>query len=161
MTISYTKAAGANSLQNGSQSPERIYNKNMVVCFTSRVDFEALAEALDKEGYLSDVVGYQKVSFSQRFAIVFKNTQTRDQLVENGINVNGIHVNFAYHCKKEDPKIRVYISQLPIGIGLRQIYEVFKVYDIFHDITKIERIIQGRKIDTGDRVINYFYEDSH
>ena len=55
--------------------------------------------------------------------------------------------------RSEDPKIRVYISQLPIGIELGQIYEVFKAYGIVCDIIKIERIIQGRKIDTGDRVI--------
>ena len=120
--MSYVKAAGAgaqNSSQNGSQSSERFYNKNMVACFANGVDFEALAEALNREGYWSDVAGYQKVDFSGRFAIVFKNTQTRDRLVENGINVNGIHVNFAYHRKKEDPKIRVYISQLPITMALK------------------------------------------
>ena len=101
--MSYAKAAGAgaqDSSQNGSQSSERFYNKNMVVCFANGVDFEPLAEALNKERYWSDVVGYQKVDFSCRFAIVFKNTQTRDRLVENGVTVNGIHVNFAYHCKK-------------------------------------------------------------
>ena len=127
----YAKAAGAgaqNSSQNGSQSSERFYDKNMVVCFANGVDFEALAEALNRETYWSDVAGYQKVEFNRRFPVVFNNTQTRDRLVENGINVNGIHVNFAYHRKKEDPKIRVYISQLAIGIKFGQIYEVFKAY---------------------------------
>ena len=46
-------------------------------------------------------------------------------LVENGINVAGVHVNFAYHRQKEDLSIRVYVSQLPIGIDLEEIYEVF------------------------------------
>ena len=93
------------------------------------------------------------MDFSHRFAVVFKNTQARDWLVENGINENGRHVKFAYHRKKENPKIRVYISQSPIRIELGQIYEVFKAYGIVYDTTKIERIFQGRKIDTGDRVI--------
>ena len=74
-------------------------------------------------------------------------------MVESSININGVHVNFAYHHRKEDSKIRVYISQLPIGINLGEIYEVFKVYGIVQDITKIERVIQGPKIDIGDRVI--------
>ena len=60
----------------------------MVVCFANGVYFEALAEALNREGHWSDVVGYQKVDFSHGFAVVFKNTETRDRLVENGINVN-------------------------------------------------------------------------
>ena len=88
-----------------------------MVCFTNGVNFEALVEALNREGYWSDVVGYQKVDFSHRFAVVFKNTQTRDGLAENGMNVNGIHVNFAYHRKKEDPKIKVYIFQLPMVLS--------------------------------------------
>ena len=101
--MSYAKAAGAgahNSSQNGSQGSERFYNKNMVVCFANGVDFEAPAEVRNRKGYWSDVAGYQKADFICRFAVVFKNTQTRDRLVENGINVNGIHVNFAYHRKK-------------------------------------------------------------
>ena len=51
--MSYAKAAGAGaqkSLQNVSHSSERFYNKNMVVCFANEVDFEALAEALNREG---------------------------------------------------------------------------------------------------------------
>ena len=76
-----------------------------------------------------------------------------DHLVENRINVVGVHVNSAYHRKKEDPSIRVYVSQLPIGIDLREIYGVLKFYDIVKGINKIEKVIQGRKVDTGDRVI--------
>ena len=52
--MSYAKAAGdgaQNSSQNRSQSSERFHNKNMVICFTNGVDFEALAEALNREGY--------------------------------------------------------------------------------------------------------------
>ena len=60
-----------NSSQNGSQ--RRFCNKNMVVCFANGVDFEAPAEALNREGYWSDVVRYQRVDFSHRFAVVFKN----------------------------------------------------------------------------------------
>ena len=57
--MSYAKAAGAavqNSSQNGSQSSERFFNKNMVVCFGNGVYFETLAEALDRKGYWSDGV---------------------------------------------------------------------------------------------------------
>ena len=76
-----------------------------------------------------------------------------DHLVENGINVAGVHLNFAYHRKKEDPSIRVRVSQLPIGIDLGEIYKVLKFYGIVKGINKIEKVIQDRKVDTGDRVI--------
>ena len=56
-----------------------------------------------------------------------------DHLVENGI--------------------RVYVSELPTGIDLEDIYEVFKFYGIVKGINKIEKVIQGRKVDTGNRVI--------
>ena len=64
----YAQAAGAdaqNSSQNGSQNgSERFYNKNMVVCFANDVGFDSLTEALNKEGYGKDVVGYQKIDFN-------------------------------------------------------------------------------------------------
>ena len=82
-----------------------------------------------------------------------KNDRTRDLLVEQGINVNGVHVNFAYYRRKEDARIRVFVSQLPIGIELHQIQDVFNTYGAIHNTSKIEKVIQGRKIDTGDRVV--------
>ena len=69
----------------------------MVVCFGTGISFDSQAEALNKEGYWSDVIGYQKVDFNRRFAVVFKSVQKMEHLVENGINVAGVHVNFAYH----------------------------------------------------------------
>ena len=53
--MSYAKAAGAgaqNSSQNASQSSERFYNENMVVCFANGVDFEAVAEVLRDIGVM-------------------------------------------------------------------------------------------------------------
>ena len=154
--MSYAQAAGPgtqSNSQHGPQSDEGFYNKNMVVCFGTGISFDSLAEALNKEGYWSNVIGYQKVDFNRRFAVVFKSVQKMDHLIENGINVAGVHVNSAYHRKKEDPSIRVYVSLLPIGINLGEIYEVFKFYGIVKGINKIEKVIQGRKVDTGDRVI--------
>ena len=116
------------------------------------VDFEALAEALNREGYWSDVVGCQKVDFSRRFAVVFKNSQTRDRLVENGINVNGIHVNFGITVKRRTPRSeRIFLSYLLVSSWDK--FTKFLKRGIVRNIIRIERIIQGRKIDTGDRVI--------
>ena len=90
----------------------------------------SLAEALNKEGYWSDVIGYQKVDLTEDLLL---------SLIENRINVAGVHINFAYHRKKEDPSIRVYVSQLPVRIDLGDIYEALKFYGIVKGINKIEK----------------------
>ena len=77
--------------QSGSQRSERFYNKNMVVCFGTGISFGSLAEVLNKEGYWSDVIGYQKVDLTEDLLL---------SLIENGINVAGVHIDFAYHRKR-------------------------------------------------------------
>ena len=61
-----------------------------------------------------------------------------------------LHITVKSRTEPQDQS--VYFSVI-YWYRVGQIYEAFKVYGIVHDITKIERIIQGRKIDTGDRVI--------
>ena len=127
--MSYAQAVGAGS-QNGSY---KYFNRNMVVCFANGIEYEALAKVLNEKGYWTDVIGYQRVDFNRRYALVLKNDHTRDLLVEQGINVNGVHVNFAYHRRKEDARIRAFVSQLPIGIELHQIHDVFNTYGLLPD----------------------------
>ena len=93
---------------------------NMVVCFG--IEYEALAKVLNEKGYWKDVNEYQRVDFNRRYTLVLKNDCTRDLLVEQGINLNGVRVNFAYHRRKEDARIGVFVSQVPIGIELHQIH---------------------------------------
>ena len=133
--MSYAQAAGSGT-QNGA---EKIYNKNTVVCFANGVNYEALADGLNAKGYWKDVIGYQEVDFNGRYVIVFWNNETRDRLVENGIDIDGVNVTFAYHPKKEDPKIRVFVSQLPTEIKLHELHEVFDTYGSIHNISKIEK----------------------
>ena len=47
----------------------------------------------------------------------------------------------------------MYISHLPIGITRLELKEVFSFYGDIMDITVLSKIIHGRKIDSGDRVI--------
>ena len=42
----------------------------------------------------------KKVDFNRRYAIVFEKSETRDNLVENGLDVGDVHLTFAYHKKK-------------------------------------------------------------
>ena len=103
--MSYAQAAAAGS-QTGS---DKYSNRNMVVCLANGIEYEALAKVLNEKGYWKDVIGYQRVDFNRKYALVFKNDRTRDLLVDEGLNVNGVHVNFAYHRRKEDARIRVLV----------------------------------------------------
>ena len=61
--------------------------------------------------------------------------------------------SFSYHKRRVDLKTRVYISQLPIGITLLELREVFAFYGEIVEVNYITKVIQGRRIDTGDRVL--------
>ena len=66
--MSYAQAASAGS-QNGF---DKYFNRNMVVCFTNGSEYEALAKVLNEKGYWKDVIGYQRVNFNQRYALVLQ-----------------------------------------------------------------------------------------
>ena len=56
---------------------------------------------------------------------------------------------------------RVYVSQLPIGITKQEIRDVFAIFENIHTVDPILRRIQGKLIDTGDRVISYVKVDQN
>ena len=124
----------------------------MVVCLIKRFKYEQLAEELNKAGIWKAVSGYQRVDFNRRINIVVEDPEIRTFLVEKGFNVNGVHVFFSYHKRRVDLKTRVYISQLPIGITPLELREVFAFFGEVVGVNYITKVIQGRKIDTGDRV---------
>ena len=51
-------------------------------------------------------------------------------------------MNFAYH-KRRDPKIRVFLSQLPAA----EIKEAMSYYGDIVEVNPVTKVIQGRKID--------------
>ena len=105
--------------------------------------YEDLAKELNEAGIWKFVSGYQKVDFNRRIALVIEDNKIRDFLVERGLKVNGIHVTFAYH-RRRDPLTRVYVSKLPIGI--------LPAFAFFGDISKVNsitKIMQGRRVDIG------------
>ena len=47
----YASAAGSGAAGNGAEQPKnRYYNDNMVVCFANGIQYDQLAEELDKKG---------------------------------------------------------------------------------------------------------------
>ena len=98
------------------------------------------------------VSGYQKVDINRRIALVIEDNKIRDLLVERGLKVNEIDVTFAYH-RRRDPLTRVYVSQLPTGILPAELKEAFAFFGDISEGNSITKIIQGCRIDTGDRVL--------
>ena len=79
---------------------ERYFNAKMAVCMSTRITYEQLADELHKLRILKHISGYQKVDFNRRLALVVKDPDIRDLIVERGIYVNGIHVVFAHHKRR-------------------------------------------------------------
>ena len=111
--------------------------------------YEQLADELNKNGYWKSVSGFQKVDFGRRFAIVMEDAALRDKLVE--LKVDGKHVMFAHHRRRFNT--RVYVSQLPIVINEFDLREVFSFYGELLEINYVTKLMYGRCIDTGDRVL--------
>ena len=53
------------------------------------------------------------------------------------------------------PRVRASIAELPIGITIEEIPNVFKQYGSILNIASIDKVLYGRKIDTGDRVVTF------
>ena len=149
--MSYAKAAGSCAGSGVSTDPRpRLFNEMMVVSMVRGFTYEDLAKELNKVGIGKFVSGYQKVDFNRRIALVIDDNKIRDLLVERGLKVNGIHVTFACH-RRRDPLTRVYVSQLPIGILPAELKEAFAFFGEISEVNSITKIIHH--IDTRDRVL--------
>ena len=148
--MSYAQAAGA-----GTESQEKYYNGNLLICYAGSFSYDELTQALNREGYRKHVQVFQTVDYYRRFAVQFDNTAVRDRLLENGINVAGNWVYFSPHQKGIyiRPRWKVYVSQLPSGITHQEIRAVLQNYGNVRDVHVITRSLFGRRYDTGDRVV--------
>ena len=110
--------------------------------------------------------------------MVVEDPEIRTFFVKKGFNANGVHVFFSYHerrvdlktrvyistrlvfgklCherreRRVDLKTRVYISQLPIHLWNSGKF-LLSLVKLLRSIILPRSFIQGRRIDTGDRVL--------
>ena len=86
----------------------------------------------------------------------------RDKLVVNGLDIDGIHVTFMYHAKKND-LTRVLVSKLPLGISNDEICYALGYYGDILSVQQVTRVMFGEKLDTGNRVVIFkkIYKDIH
>ena len=57
------------------------------------------------------------------------------------------------HQKKVEPRWKVFVSQLPGGITKDEIHSVLRDFGQVKDIQPITRMLYGKRIDTGDRIV--------
>ena len=146
----YAEAAGRGSHYGNSQEP-KYYNEKMISCNSNGISYEKLIDALHSERKLRHISAVQKVDFRILFALVVEDSTVRETLVEAGINVDGIHLNFGYHKRRE--LIKVYVANIPCGIPLVDIKRVFASYGTIREVKPIINVFHGCRLDTGDRCI--------
>ena len=105
--------------------------------------------------------GYQRVDFNRRIAMNAEDPEIRTFLLEKRFNVNRVHVFFSYHKRRIDLKTIVYISQLLIGITPLELREVSAFFGEIVEVNYSTKVIQGRRIDTGDRVLIFMQVCHH
>ena len=142
----------ADATRSGSNGQGRYINKNMLVCQTERCTYEEIAEALYEFGYWKAVTGFQRLDFHHLYGVVFSNPDLREKLFDCGLNVNGINLDFVYHGTKQ---IKVSMSHLPLGVDWHEIRDELRYYGCIGSYRRVTRVIRGRQIDTGERIIFY------
>ena len=134
-----------------AHAQEKFFNSDMLVCFTQNIVQERITEVLEKQGYWKAVTVFQKLDF-RRLGIVFSDPDLRDNLVVNGLDIDGVHITFGYHRYRSYP-IRVLLSSLPAGVPDKDICSVLSCYGEILHVQHVTKVLYGVKYDTGDRVV--------
>ena len=116
------------------------------------ISYQALAHDLGRTGMWKSVTGFQRVDFNRRFTLVIEDSRFREILVERGLDLSGVHLNFGFH-KRRDTVIKVYLSQLPIGVTSNEIQDVLSYLDDIIEVNPVTKVLYNRKIDTGYRIV--------
>ena len=72
----------------------------------------------------------------------------RDRLVVNGLNglnIDGVHVNFVYHAKKND-LTRVLVSKLPVGVSNEEILLALDYYSDILSVQQVTKVMFGKRL---------------
>ena len=124
----------------------RLFSKGGVLL--NGITYEQLADELNNIGIWKFVSGFQKVDYNRRIALVVEDEKYHNLLVERGLEVNEVHVQFSFH-KRRDPRIRVYLSQIPIGITTDEIKSALKENGDIVEVNLVTKVLHGCRFDTG------------
>ena len=134
-----------------AHAQEKFYNSDMLICFAQNIVQERITEVLEEQGFWKAVTVFQKLDF-RRYGIVFSDPDLRDKLVVNGLDIDGVHINFGYH-RRRSYSIRVLVSRLPAGVPDKDICSVLNCYGEILAVQQVTKVLYGVKFDTGDRVV--------
>ena len=146
--MDYAKAAGA------STNTGMYYNDQMIYCVKSSFEDKELMDSLDEMGFWKKVRGFQRCDLNRKICLVIHEEYIRNHLVEHGVEVGGLHVNFYFHRNK-DTNVRVLVSQLPIGIKDADLSLQFRQYGVVLNVRSVNRTYKRNTYDTGERVLTF------
>ena len=83
---------------------------------------------------------------------MFGDPDLHDKLVVNGLDIDGVHVNFGYH-RHRSYFVRVLVSRLPAGVPDKDICSALNCYGEILKVQQVTKVWYGIQFDTGDRVV--------
>ena len=89
--MDYAKAAGSSS------GTGTYFNEKMIYCEKSGFDDKELQDKLHEMGLWRKMEGFQRSDFNRKLCLVIQEEHIRTHLVENGVNLDGLHVKFYFH----------------------------------------------------------------
>ena len=105
--MSYADAAGKGN-QQGQQ--RRYFNDKMVVCDSRGIPLDKLVDALEENHLLRHMIAIQKVKHGAMYALASNNSRALQYLTLNGLEVNGLHLQFKNHKANA---VNVYVANIP------------------------------------------------
>ena len=103
-------------------------------------------------GLWMKVKGFQRCDFNRKLALVIEEEHIRNHLVERGVDLDDLHVQFHHH-KSRNTNVRVLVSQVPIGVDDLDVSMDLRSYGNVGEVHSITRSYRNNRYDTGDRVV--------
>ena len=144
--MDYAKAASS------SESTGKYFNEQIIYCEKNGFDEKDLQDKLHEMGVWMKVEGFQRSDFNRKLCLVIKEEHIRNHSVENGVNLDGLHVKFYFH-KSRNTDVKVLVSQVPIGVDSLEIKMHLRSYGNVEKVHNITRSYRNNTYDTGDRVL--------
>ena len=113
---------------------------------------DKLVEALDEKKFLGHLKTIQKVKQGVMYAIASDNPRVLQSLAVEGLEVDGIHLEFKYH---KINTVRVYVANIPFGVSARDIQSTFSAFGTITEAHQIQKDFRGHKLYTGDWSITF------
>ena len=93
------------------------------------------------------MIAIQKVKHGAMYALASNNSRALQYLTLNGLEVNGLHLQFKNHKANA---VNVYVANIPFGIGSEDIQSAFCPFGHITGLRRIQKDFRGYKLYTGD-----------